>query len=108
VIKLPAILDHDHIMIMMPTLPDQPMLFKLSGHVTMLPSMMVMTLQFLALALAADQIVTERDEGTLARDWALGVPAYLALLTQLLTELLVVLVQVQLLVVLVQVQLLSF
>jgi hypothetical protein len=82
------------------------MLFKLSGHVTMLPSMMVMTLQFLALALAADQIVTERDEGTLARDWALGVPAYLALLTQLLTELLVVLVQVQLLVVLVQVQLL--
>ena len=60
----------------------------------MLPGMMVMTLQSLALALAADQIVTERDEGTLARDWALGIPAPLALLIQLLTQLIVVLAQV--------------
>jgi hypothetical protein len=56
--------------------------------------MMVMTLQSLALALAADQIVTERDEGTLGRDWALGIPAQLALFMQLLTQLLVVFAQV--------------
>jgi hypothetical protein len=62
----------------------------------MLPAMMVMTLQSLALALSADQIVTEKDEGTLARDWALGIPATLALLIQLTTQLIVVLAQVQL------------
>ena len=61
----------------------------------MLPGIMAMILQLLALANSAGQVVLEKEEGTLARDWSQGVPPQLSLLMQLLVQLLVVLAQVQ-------------
>jgi hypothetical protein len=61
----------------------------------MLPGIMAMILQLLALANSAGQVLLEKEEGTLARDWSQGVPPQLSLLMQLLVQLLVVLAQVQ-------------
>jgi len=62
----------------------------------MLPGMVVITLHFLALALTADLMVTEKEEGTLQRDWTAGVSAPFALLIQICVQLIVVLIQVSL------------
>jgi hypothetical protein len=64
----------------------------------MLPGVMAMILQLLALALTTDQILMEKDEGTLTRDWSQGILPQLSLLMQLLVQLLIVLAQVQLLI----------
>ena len=74
---------------------EPPPPLQLSGHLIMLPGIMAMILQLLALANSAGQVVLEKEEGTLARDWSQGVPPQLSLLMQLLVQLLVVLAQVQ-------------
>ena len=47
---------------------------------TMMPGVVTMVMMLLAVALTADQLVTEKEEGLLTRDYVcgVGVPVYLA------------------------------
>ena len=47
---------------------------------TMMPGVVAMVMMLLAVALTADQLVTEKEEGLLTRDYVCGVglPVYLA------------------------------
>ena len=67
---------------------------ELSSHLTMLPAMVVITLHFLALALTADLLVTEKEQGLLQRDWTAGVPTTLALAAQICVQSIIVFIQV--------------
>lgn len=56
----------------------------------MLPAVMVMILNMLAMALTADQLATEREEGLFQRDFVCGVSVSLILLSQMCAQLTVV------------------
>ena len=64
------------------------------SHVTMLPGMLPSTLFFMALSLTADLLVTELEEGTLARDWSQGVNTTHNLTAQITVQLIIVSLQV--------------
>ena len=66
----------------------------MASHLTMLPAMVVITLHFLALALTADLLVTEKEQGLLQRDWTAGVPTTLALAAQICVQSLIAFIQV--------------
>ena len=65
-----------------------------AGHTTMLPAMTVITLFFLALALTADLLVTEKESGLLSRDWTAGLATFHSLACQVLVQSIIVLIQV--------------
>ena len=67
---------------------------EMESHLTMLPAMVVITLHFLALALTADLLVTEKEQGLLQRDWTAGVPTVLALSAQVMVQSGIVVIQV--------------
>ena len=60
----------------------------------MLPGMVSLTLFFTGISLTADLLVTEKEAGTLARDWSLGVETLHSLVCQVCVQLIVVISQV--------------
>ena len=67
---------------------------KPSSHLTMLPGMVSLTLFFTGVSLTADLLVTEKEAGTLARDWSLGVETVVCLVCQVSVQMIVVMSQV--------------
>lgn len=60
----------------------------------MLPGMIAVLLHMMAMALTADQLATEREDGLFERDFVAGIPVVLIMLSQVTVQLIVVLGQI--------------
>ena len=68
---------------------------ELSYVLTMIPGLVVVIHHLMAVALTADQLVSERESGLLQRHVMCGIPIYMSLVSQLLVHFTVIIPQVQ-------------